>query len=603
MPDEDNRFYRPANNSVMSKTLTARDTSLNRRLFAEAFAAGRMLALSIGAHAALGVVIIVQALLLSQSIHRVFRLNQRLVDVTPLLLTLLLVIVLRAGLVYLGTAASAELAIRIKHELRGRFVAHLYALGPARIRAERSGDIALSVTDGIDKLDGYYRDYLPGLFNAVFLPLAILLVVLPLDLVTFVVLLVTAPLIPFFMALIGMAAGVLARQQFFQLRHLGAHFLDVMQGLTTLKLFNRSQHQIETIRRITGEFRSATMRVLRVAFLSALTLELLATLSVAIVAVEIGLRLLRGGIGFEHALFLLVIAPEFYLPLRALGAKFHNATEGKAVAERIFGLLDTPATASLVPATQPVPSSLHIRFESVSLAYERGDRPALSDISFSIAAGQIVALVGPSGSGKSTVANLLMRFLEPDSGRIMIGDYDLANIAVSAWREKIAWVPQSPYILNATVADNIRFSRPDATQLQIIAAAQAAGAHTFIAQLPTGYETICGERGLRFSGGQAQRIALARALLRDAPLLILDEPTSQLDSDSESIVLHALDSLPRPRSVLLITHRLLSAARADHIVVLQGGHLAEQGTHAALLASGGVYARLVAGEGDAPHAP
>ena len=349
--------------------------------------------------------------------------------VAPLLLFLVVIVVLRAILSYVSSKASAQIAIRIKTDLRGRFVAHLYQLGSAYVRAERSGDLVLSATEGLEKLDGYYRDYLPGLFSALFLPLVILLVVLPLDVLTFAILLITAPLIPLFMALIGMAAGALAKRQFFEMRHLEAHFLDVMQGLTTLKLFNRSQYQVETIRRITGQFREATMRVLRIAFLSAFTLEMLATLSVAIVAVEIGVRLLNGGIGFEQALFLLVIAPEFYLPLRALGAKFHNATEGKAAAERLFEVLDTPPPSDITADDLPVPLSLHIRFEAVSLAFAQGARPALRDVSFEIKPGQHVALVGASGSGKTTIANLLLRLVQPDSGHVTIDDIDLAHIS------------------------------------------------------------------------------------------------------------------------------------------------------------------------------
>ncbi len=579
----------------MSSPPAERKPNLDQRLLLETRTAPGILAASLVSNALLGITTLIQALLLSQAINHVFQQGAHLEDVLPLLLSLLGIVMLRGCLNYTNSIASAHLATRIKSGLRMRFVTHLYTLGPAHNLTERSGDLVLSYTEGIEKLDGYFRDYLPSVFTALFLPLLILLVVLPLDMLTFVVLLVTAPLIPFFMALIGMAAGAFAKRQFYEMRYLGAHFLDVMQGLTTLKLFNRSQYQVETIRRITGRFREATMHVLRVAFLSALTLEMLATLSVAIVAVEIGIRLLNSGISFEQALFLLIIAPEFYLPLRALGTRFHNATESKAAAERIFKVLDTPLPGINAESdtTRSIPISLLIRFEDVSLTYEQSPRPALRNISFEIKPGQKVALVGTSGSGKTTIANLLLRFIQPTSGKITIDGYDLVRISDEHWREQLTWVSQSPYLFNTTIAENIRFSRPNASEAQIIAAAQIAGAHDFIMQMPEGYQTLCSERGLRLSGGQAQRIALARAFLRDAPVLILDEPTSQLDPESEAEIIQSLDQFAQKRTVLLITHRLSTAVHADWIIVIEQGGIVEQGTHTDLIAAKGHYARLI----------
>ncbi len=577
----------------MSTLTSIRKPSLDQRLLREANTARPNLFGSLFANGFLSIVIVVQAKLLSQVISGVFLNRQTLSDVSGQLWLLLVVIALRGVTTYFGSRASAQLATQVKQNLRERLLAHLYRLGPIHHRNEQSGDLVLTATEGVEKLDGYYRDYLPGLFTALFLPFLMLLVVLPIDLLTFSVLLITAPLIPFFMALIGMAAGALAKRQFLGMRTLSTYFVDVMQGLTTLKLFNRSQYQVESIGRMTDQFRKATMRVLRVAFISALTLEMLATLSVAIVAVEIGVRLLNGGIGFQNALFLLVIAPEFYLPLRALGAKFHNATEGKAAAERVFSLLDT-ASSSTEQTSQlkTVPTHMHIRFEDVSLTYAENAASSLDHLSFEIKPGQFVALVGISGSGKTSLTNLLLRFLSPTSGRITINGHDLGAIPTEIWRENIAWVSQSPYLFNITLSENIRFGRPDATEAELIAAAQSAGAHDFILKLPDGYQTICGERGLRLSGGQAQRIALARALLRKAPLLILDEPTSSLDPDSESAVLRGLKEVASDRTILLITHRLSMAVSADQIIVLEKGKIVEQGTHTQLMTADGLYTQL-----------
>jgi ATP-binding cassette, subfamily C, bacterial CydD len=465
-------------------------------------------------------------------------------------------------------------------------MAHLLALGPTYTRQERSGELVNTATEGVEALDAYFADYLPGLFNALLVPLLILVVVFPIDLWTWLVLFFTAPLIPFLMALIGIVAGLVARRQYGAMSRMSAHFLDVMQGLTTLKLFNRSRQQVGTIESITNQFRETTMKVLRVAFLSALTLEMLATLSIALVAVEIGVRLLNGGIPFTDALFLLVIAPDYYLPLRSLGAKFHAGTEGTAAAARIYEVLDTPLPDR--PTGTP-PGSLAIRFDDVHFAY--GDRPALNGMHFDAPEGKITALVGPSGGGKSTVASLLLRFIEADG--VFVGGVDLNTVDPDHWRERVAWVPQAPYLFNASVADNIRLGHPDAPLDAIMEAAWQAEAHGFINALPQGFETIVGERGARLSGGQAQRIAIARAFLRDAPLLILDEATANLDPETEAAIERSLRRLMAGRTVLVIAHRLSTVFNADHIVVVEGGRAAQQGDHTTLMADGGLYRQLV----------
>jgi ATP-binding cassette subfamily C protein CydD len=567
---------------------------MDKRLIALLGGVKRQFVLSIALNFAAGLCLIGQALALSRVIAWAFLQGAPLADVAGLLLLAAGCALGRALLSWGAYVSAADMSIHVRAELRRRLLAHLAALGPAYTQGEQTGELTTTVTKGIDALDPYFRDYLPAILTALLVPLAILIAVVPLDGLTFFVLLVTAPLIPLFMALIGMAAGVLAKKQYAGLSRLSAHFLDVMSGLPTLKLFNREQYQVESIGYISDQFRSATMGVLRVAFLSALSLEMLATLSVAIVAVEIGIRLLHGGIGFEQALFLLVIAPEFYQPLRTLGARFHTGTEGSAAASRIFEVLETPAPeAPSNPAA--LPDRLHIRFEHVTYAYE-GGRSALNDVNFEVLPGEHVAVVGESGSGKSTLASLLLGFLKPESGRITVDGVDLARLNPDEWRANIAWVSQSPYLFNASIAANIRLGRPEASNEEVIAAARAAEAHDFISALPEGYNTLCGERGVRLSGGQAQRIAIARAFLRDAPLLILDEFTAYLDRDTEVAVQTALRRLLYGRTALVIAHRLNTIIDMDRIIVFENGAIVETGTHDHLMQQRGSYRTFVEAE-------
>lgn len=550
-----------------------------------------------------GLLIIGQAFLLSRIITQVFLDGLSQSEVGGLFLLLLGVIGLRA-LNQAGIQISAaEVAIQVKQALRQRLLTHLLKLGPTYTQQERSGELSLTVTDGIEALDSFFRDYLPALFVSLLIPLVILLVVLPVDLLTFIVLIVTAPLIPIFMVLIGMAAGALAKSRYAQLGQMSAHFLDVMQGLTTLKLFNRSKPQIKIIAKITEQYRQSTLAVLRVAFLSAFALEFLATISVAIVAVEIGLRLLYGRMGFEQALFLLVIAPEFYMPLRQLGAKFHSGRDGTAAAERIYTVLDTSLPEPEGGAE--LPDFTHIQFEDVSVSFADGERPALHSFSLTINKGEQVALVGATGSGKSTVANLLLRFVQPDQGQILLTNQTdkvrLSGVDAEKWRAQIGWVPQRGYLFNLSVTDNIRVGNLDATNAQIIAAAQAANAHDFIQQLPQGYDTILGENATRLSGGQAQRIALARALVRDAPIYIFDEATANLDADNELAIQRQLTKFIAKATVITIAHRLKTIRQADKIVVLDGGRVIEVGSHAELIGRQGAYFQLLQGFGEAVY--
>lgn len=523
-----------------------------------------------------GLVIVLQAYLLSQSVDRVFLGGASRSDVTALLAFLLGAIVLRALLAWGRDTAARRVAAAIKLDLRDRLFGHMLAQGPLRTAQEQTGEQTSVLTGGIEALEAYFAEYLPQLFVAGLIPLTILLVILPADPLSGLVLLLTAPLMPLFMILIGRSAERLTQRQFNQLSRMSGHFLDILQGLTTLKQLGQSKRQARNIAAISDQFRDTTMGVLRVAFLSAMVLELLATLSVAIIAVSIGLRLLSGSMTFALGFFILILAPEFYLPLRQLGQRFHAGMSGTAAAARIFAMLsDAELQSSEVVESQnhlaTLPAPIHL--DHVSVTYPGRRLAALRDVSLTIQAGQTVALVGPSGAGKSTLTALLLRFVEPGTGRIRVGGSDLAAFDPQLWRGQIAWVPQSPSLFQGSIADNIRLAQPDAAMDEIMAAARLARLHVFITGLPTGYETQIGERGLRLSGGQAQRLALARAFLKDAPLLILDEPTAHLDPQTEAELHEATQELMDGRTVLVIAHRPHTIQTADQIVRLEKGEI------------------------------
>ncbi len=536
-----------------------------------------------------------QAWFLSVAVNRVFILHQTLDDVAPPLLILLLLALLRALFVLSSEVLAQRSASRLKGNLREQLTQQLLVLGPAYTRGERSGELVNAAVGGVEILDEYITVYQPARLLAMLVPVFILLVVLILDPLSTLVLLFTGPVLVLLLALIGSSVKDIARRRFRELSWMSAYFLDVLQGLATLKMFGRSREKIETIRQVSARYGSATLEVLRTAFQTALVLEWGSTIATALVAVEIGLRLMNGGLPYERALAVLILTPEFFQPLRQLAIRYHMGTAGKAAADRIFAILDQPLSDQRLSATRStVPTRLDIRFNQVSFAYDGGQRPALQDISLHIPHGQRVALVGATGAGKSTVANLLLRFSEPHNGSITIAGIPLSEIDPAAWRSQVAWVPQQPHLFDGTIADNIRLAKPAAARDEVVAAAMAAHAHEFIARLPQGYYTPIGEQGARLSGGQQQRLAIARAFLKDAPFLILDEATSHLDAESEALIQDALERLLRGRTVLIIAHRLKLIYAADQVVVMQHGRAVEAGKHEALLAQNGAYRQLVA---------
>jgi len=572
--------------------------NLDRRLLSQAKAARLLLALAVLAGFLAGIAAVMQARYLSQIAAGVLLGGKGLAENLPILGLLVAVFAARAVLGFFAESAALSAALRIKENLRALLARKLLALGPAYTHGERSGELINTAVHGIEALDGYFSQYLPQLVLAGLLPLAYLAAVLPLDPLSGLILLLTGPLIPLFMFLIGHHAGSLTRRQWTAMGRMSAYFLDTLQGLAALKTLGRSRAQIERIAQVSENYRKTTMSVLRVTFLSALALELLGTIGTAVIAVQIGLRLLYGKAAFEQAFFILLLAPEFYQPLRALGLRFHASMAGVSAARRIFEVLEQPDRLSAGPARPQRLISLDhpftISLEKVSYTYPGRSRPALNQLDLQIESGKITALIGPSGAGKSTVAQLILRFIDPDEGLLRINSVPLAEISPDGWRAQIAWVPQQPHLFRGTLADNLRIARPSAADADLWRALEQAYLAEFVRSLPAGLETQIGEGGSRLSGGQAQRLALARAFLRDAPLLVLDEPTAHLDVELEASLQAAAWRLLAGRTALIIAHRFSTVMRAGCAAVLDQGRVVEAGPPDDLRRRGGPFARMAA---------
>ncbi|MCG6966373.1 MAG: thiol reductant ABC exporter subunit CydD [Chromatiaceae bacterium] len=544
-----------------------------------------------------GILAVAQAWGIAKVIDGAVFKQQDLHALLPWLWALLPILLVRFLAAWGAERQAVRGALAVKRAIRAQLFDRIRGLGPIGLADERSGTIASSLLEGVEGLEPYFARYLPAASLVGMVPMVIALAVLPADWLSAVVLLVTAPLIPVFMILIGRRAERVNQRQWQQLARMGGHFLDVLQGLTTLKLFNASRRELDQIARVSDDFRRSTMSVLRVAFLTSAVLEFFAAISIAIIAVLIGFRLLDGEMAFLYGLFVLLLAPEFYLPLRNLGVQNHARMEAIGAAENIVRLLDREPLLPGAAATGAIPPAGDIRFEQVVFAYEPG-RSALNGLDLHIAHGAHVALVGRSGSGKSTVANLLLRFVTPQQGRVLLDGQPIDTFDHAAWQAAVAWIPQRPRLFAATVADNIRLGRPDASDDAVYEAARRAQALDFIERLPDGLATRVGEGGRGLSGGQTQRLAVARALLRDCPLVVLDEPTAHLDPASQARVQSALDELAKGRTVLTIAHRLETIRQVSQIIVLDQGAVVEQGSFAELSKRGGHFSALLRDTGE-----
>jgi ATP-binding cassette subfamily C protein CydD len=508
---------------------------------------------------------------------------------------------LRAGLSLAAEMAGIAASTRIRASLFRRLLDHADQLGPVRLSGLQTGEWVALAMDAVAGVDPYFRRWLPALAQVSVMPLAILAIALPFDWTTALVFLVTLPLLPVFMVLVGKAAEQASHSQWQSLTRLGGHMLDAIRGLVDLKLLNAADRMTVEVERRAEDYRRSTMSVLRLAFLSALVLEFFATGAIALVAVLVGFRLMWGTLDFQTGFFLLLLAPEFYAPLRRLGLERHAKMEAEAAAQLISDFLARPAPALPSDASRPDLSSIAICFEDVSVQHEDG-RQALEDVSFEIRSGEHVALVGASGSGKSTVLALLSGFLQPSSGQILVNGIALDRIDPDHWRAHVALIPQKPHFFDASIAANVSLDgQADAEAIR--ATLESTGALAAIEALPDGLATPLGEGGHGLSGGEAQRLALARAFLTPAPIILADEPTAHLDRDTEADVADAMARLSEGRTMITIAHRLPTIARADRILVFSEGRVVEQGPPSALMAANGAYAAIVAAAGSGSLLP
>ncbi|MEW6622905.1 MAG: thiol reductant ABC exporter subunit CydD [Bacillota bacterium] len=550
-----------------------------------------------------GVLIVTQAFYLATIIDNVFLQKMGLDEVWNTLWLLLGVLISRGFLVLMTLMTGHILSEQVKQKLREELVHKLSGLDVRYLVEEKTGKLVNIVLNNIDQLDPYFSRYLPQIFQAAIIPAMVLLIVFSQSMISGFIMLVTAPLIPVFMVLIGRLVEGKTQKQLKDLMRFSGHFLDVLQGLTDLKVFGQSKEQSKRLFEMGSSFRNSTMDILKIAFLSALMLEILATISTAMIAVEIGLRLIYGRLTFHTAFFILLVTPELYLPLKNLGSSFHAGRSSIEAGREIFEIMDMKKEHAGSSGSEAIPGPLPPRIDlhKVSFQYHKNmqAKNILNGLDLSIDSGQKAAIVGRSGSGKTTILKLIMGLMAPTGGCITVNGLPLSSISQDEWFKQIAYVPQDPYIFSGTISDNIAIGKEGAALNEIKRAARLAGAHCFIEKLPLGYETVVGEGVRGLSGGERQRIALARAFLKEASVVLLDEPTSGLDLESERIIKKALAGLRTNCTMIVVAHRLQTVLDADKIVFLADGKAAAAGSHEQLLSESALYRQMISQGGGA----
>jgi len=550
---------------------------IDRRLTARVAVTRRYLIVAVLVGVLSTVCVVAQAVLLATAIAQVVVHRSALSAVLPQVVGLGAAFMVRAALAWAGEAAAQRTSATVTSALRRQLLRHALDLGPGWLAGERAGELSLTATRGTAALDSYFGRYLPVAVVAALAPVGLLAWVAYTDWVSALILVGLVALVPVAMILFGREATKRTRRQWRRLSSLSARFLELIQGLATLRAFGRSSQGRREVAAATEGLRQTTMGTLRVAFLSALAMEFLAGMGVGLVAMVLGLRLLSGTVPLATALAVLLVSPEVFLPLRRAGAEFHASTEGQAAAVRILEVLDLPVTAphpGRGPAL-PDPTTEVLTVRGVTVSYPGRGAPALAGLDLTLPPGAHVALVGPSGAGKSTALGVLLGFVPLSAGSVRLGGVDLASVPAVEWRRQIAWVPQRPYLFAGSIADNLRLGDPDATPDALRRAVAMAGLDLVVGRLPRGLDTPVGDGGLPLSAGERQRLAIARAVLRDAPVVLLDEPAAHLDARTESELRHSLGPWLEGRTVIVAAHRTELVERIDQVVRLGSGESGE----------------------------